>query len=217
MWPIKRKRVPTWTCRPLPRANEPTVPWHELLGDTVRLQPVTDSRSLSDLMDSYVIEGQGFTGDAERDAEWAMQQSPPKYGLSFDFAIADYRTSEPLGWISLACTDGTSVTMGYWMGAKGRGQGHTTEAAILVTKFALGHLGMSAIYAEAARENVASIRVAQHAGLEIVGPSTNTRPNGKTFECFTLCRNDGPTPGATLCQPVAQFREALVQLGQPRT
>jgi RimJ/RimL family protein N-acetyltransferase len=195
MWWRKQPRAAKWTCRPA----EGFLPWHELSGELVSLLPVLDHSAMVQLMDDHVREGQGFNDDPEYfPPEWLAQQNLDPL-LGFEFQISAYGSQRPLGWVSVTSFEHSTAQIGYWMGAKGRNRGFTSEAAQLVTKFALGHLGMASVTAEAAQQNTGSIRVAQHAGLHIVGSSSSTRPNGKTFETFVLARDDGPFPGAARC------------------
>jgi RimJ/RimL family protein N-acetyltransferase len=184
--------APSWSCA---RGRTGGIE-HTLTGHRVRLVPVHPSR-LFHLMDDVVIEGQGLI--ANRRNPFGSSRASALPGLQIEFGICEQGSTMPLGSVGLTIQHRDTATLGYWMGAKGRGRGLTSEAAQLTTLLALGHLGMHRVVADLAVSNHASRIVAEHAGLVMVGSGSNTRPNGKTFETLLFERCDGPVPNATPC------------------
>jgi RimJ/RimL family protein N-acetyltransferase len=192
----------TWSCTRHPKGDLS----HKLIGNRVQLIPVAPP-DLYHLIDEHVREGQGFTEDKENPFG-APEQSDSVVGYSIEFAICPPLSASPLGCVSLTICHRDTATLAYWMGPVGRDRGLTSEAAVMATRFALGHLGLHRVVADLSIENVASRRVAEHAGLVVIGNGSNTRPNGRTFESFLMERTDGPLPGVQGC-PLSRFFSAL--------
>jgi Acetyltransferase (GNAT) domain len=211
VWRRKKALIQRWTCIP---SKDAGLYWHDLIGTTVQLTPIGHA-DVDHLIDEAVRVGQGLTDDPNAPYGAVPQESGQQ--LSFSFQISQFNSAEPLGWIGLTSSDLVTGSIGYWMGARGRGKGYTKEAASLVTKFALGHIGLSAVVAEAAQSNVASLRVAAAAGLHIVGTSQTVRPNGQQFDCYRLARDDGPFPDKIRCAQLEDIRAALAMVRQSAT
>lgn len=61
--------------------------------------------------------------------------------------------------------EGDRASIGYWLGAAGRGRGLMTSAVRLVTAWATGERGVARVEIRVASGNLASQRVAQRAGF----------------------------------------------------
>jgi RimJ/RimL family protein N-acetyltransferase len=166
-------------------------------------------------MDDFVLEGQGLI--ANRKNPFGSSRASALPGLQIEFGICEQGSTMPLGSVGLTIQHRDTATLGYWMGAKGRGRGLTSEAAYLATRLALGHLGLRRVIADLSVDNHASRVVAEHAGLVMVGSGSNTRPNGKTFETLLFERCDGPFPDAVRCPLVPYFAQFPKSVREPAT
>ena len=111
-----------------------------------------------------------FEDDARR---WlAMHAEDMTHGVEINFAIvrADDGTAL-LGVTGLHDIDWKSrrAGTGYWIAPWARGHGYATRATRLVSRWALGELGLVRVELVADVENPASLRTAEHAGFEREG------------------------------------------------
>jgi RimJ/RimL family protein N-acetyltransferase len=97
------------------------------------------------------------TGQAER----------LRSGLSLDLAIADVGSDALLGAIGMHGFrwHDRRAEIGYWLAPEARGRGAASCALRLLSRWALGTLGIVRIDLFAEEENVASVRVAERAGF----------------------------------------------------
>lgn len=101
-------------------------------------------------------------------ADWAA-------GLAADFAVTDMGDGRILGAIGLRRDHVAprSGIVGYWVARDARGHGVATSAIRLVARWALVKLGMQRVSLYTYVGNVASQRVAQHAGFRFEGTLRN--------------------------------------------
>lgn len=94
--------------------------------------------------------------------------------------LAITRDAQPFGEIMLNLTTGS---VGYVVGAVGRGQGLATEALVAVTEYAHTTLGLAVVVLEIEADNLASVGVARRAGFELSGAAPETvTDKGRTYE-----------------------------------
>jgi RimJ/RimL family protein N-acetyltransferase len=88
-------------------------------------------------------------------------------GVALHQAIADAQSDAFLGAISLLrfVWDDARCEVGYWLAPEGRGRGAATTGTRLLATWALTSLGLERVDLHAARDNVASQRVAERAGF----------------------------------------------------
>lgn len=92
-------------------------------------------------------------------------------GSNIAYAITLRNTGELIGCISLDDLDGTSGSLGYWIGEPYWGQGICTEAAIAIIRFAFDDIRLDRIYSVRLVSNPASGRVMQKVGMIHTGTS----------------------------------------------
>lgn len=101
--------------------------------------------------------------------EWCMRISPRlrETGDGIHFALAPRRTGRLIGCAGLKKTDWPARVseIGYWIAPWARGQGYATEAVGAIGRWLLHDLGFERMELRAAVGNVASLRVAERAGL----------------------------------------------------
>jgi RimJ/RimL family protein N-acetyltransferase len=116
-------------------------------------------------------------GPADAVAHLEQLMSEQAVGEALTWAVSDPRSDLLLGEIGvfgLGGGTGRYGEIGYWAHPRARGQGLTTEALRLVARHCLlpleeGGLGLPRVVVRAARGNVASQRVARHAGFRPAG------------------------------------------------
>ena len=70
-----------------------------------------------------------------------------------------------------------AALIGWWVAADHRGRGHATAGVQAMVALAFSDHELRAIVAEIGIDNVASIRVAERAGFEMLRPGTPDRPH----------------------------------------
>jgi RimJ/RimL family protein N-acetyltransferase len=97
---------------------------------------------------------------------------------AFPFAIVDAETGRFLGSISVQRPEGDppSGEVGYWVASPERRRGVATRALRLISEWAFRDLGLASLHLHTMIGNVASERVADKAGYELVGEVTDYRP-----------------------------------------
>jgi len=105
---------------------------------------------------------------ARSDAEWWIERCGQVWrdGEACPFVIVDASSGELLGAIELRPSDGT---LGYWVAAAARGRGVATSALRLVCEW---HAERP-LTLTTHPDNVASQRVAEHAGFRRIGTTTD--------------------------------------------
>ena len=105
----------------------------------------------------------------ERDAlEWiASTAGVWERGRDLELLVTDRSSGELLGAIRLVHTrdDRAIGEVGYWVAREARGRGVAADAAALVARWGLEHLGLARVQILAAADNEASQRVAERAGF----------------------------------------------------
>lgn len=104
--------------------------------------------------------------DAE--AFLARLETLPRDDPERTFAIADERSDELLGIITVRLREGGEV--GYWLAREARGRGLMTEAAGAIVRWATQDRGIARLTLMAHPENRASQRVAEKVGFLSLGP-----------------------------------------------
>jgi RimJ/RimL family protein N-acetyltransferase len=86
---------------------------------------------------------------------------------SIDLAMTDVESAAVLGGVSLLRFDWENkrVEVGFWVAAEARGRGIATRAVRLLTRWAFESLELARIELLAEEANVASQKVAEHAGF----------------------------------------------------
>ena len=105
-------------------------------------------------------------GRTDADAFTAMQPHAWQEGSEYSFVVVDRQTDRLLGccglnrfdWLNLA------ANLGYWVRRTACRQGVATEATRLLLRFAFEQLGLQRVEIVAAKDNLASQRVAEKAG-----------------------------------------------------
>jgi [ribosomal protein S5]-alanine N-acetyltransferase len=82
---------------------------------------------------------------------------------------------------------GPGVELGYTLGRDWWGRGYATEAGLACAEIAFERFGLDEVFAMAARENAASIRVLEKIGMTRVGPR---RAYGREHVLYRLARQD---------------------------
>jgi RimJ/RimL family protein N-acetyltransferase len=90
------------------------------------------------------------------------------------------------GLLTLGTDD--DVELAYAFGRAHWGRGLATEGARAAVRFAFAHVGLDAVHGLAVRENAASRRVLEQAGLRELGPSD--RHHGMPLVVYRLERRD---------------------------
>lgn len=94
---------------------------------------------------------------------------------AYHFVVALTETGELLGSCGIGCDEDPSrAELGYWVDAHQRRQGVATAAVTAVEGWAVRELGIVEAALRIAEPNVASIRVAERCGYQLVGPDDTT-------------------------------------------
>jgi RimJ/RimL family protein N-acetyltransferase len=93
--------------------------------------------------------------------------------------IADAQTDEPAGLINLQFRDDLTATVAYSVFPAHRGRGIAPRAVRLLVPWALDELGVETLLLEADAGNVASLRVAEKCGFELVEELVATDESGQ--------------------------------------
>jgi RimJ/RimL family protein N-acetyltransferase len=118
------------------------------------------------------------------------------------FAIADGRTGETLGSISIHWLDHEHGVgeVGYWVQRDARGRGVATRAVLLIARWAIRDCGLRRLQLRADIANAASQRVAEKAGFKREGVLRSVRYSERQgrrvdFAVFSLLPDELPSPG----------------------
>jgi RimJ/RimL family protein N-acetyltransferase len=95
----------------------------------------------------------------------AQQTAREQRGEVAAFAIADAADDMLLGSIDVRRLDDGRASIGYLLGASGRGRGVATRAVRLLSRWVLAELGVARLEIHARPDNPASQRVAERAGF----------------------------------------------------
>jgi len=113
----------------------------------------------------------------EADAEWFLGRAKSGWasGTHAPFVIADAAHNEPLGVVTLTVAEHDTAIgiVGYWIRPEARGRGAAKIAVRLVTRWAFRDLTMQRLQLTTSPDNVASQRVAEHAGFSREGVLRN--------------------------------------------
>ncbi len=90
---------------------------------------------------------------------------PFQLGKCFDLFLEVKATGEIAGLVSLVRRKPSQGQIGWVLHAESRGRGYATEAAIGLTEYAFGTIGLHRIYADTSIESQASWRVMERVGL----------------------------------------------------
>jgi len=95
---------------------------------------------------------------------------PGEPGGWIQFSVEDRETNRLVGDIGLSLADGEPgvIKIGYTMSPAFQGRGYATEAVGALVDYAFDTLGADIVRAYASAENVASIRVAEKVGMQLM-------------------------------------------------
>ena len=111
-------------------------------------------------------------------------------GRVASFAVVDATSDELWGNFSIGVKDWTrrEGSVGYWVAAPQRSQGVATRALELGVAWAFGELALDALHLETLLDNVASERVAQKGGFDLVEVAYDVRVPSRLDRTFDLKR-----------------------------
>jgi RimJ/RimL family protein N-acetyltransferase len=114
-------------------------------------------------------------GREDADAFTATQPHAWHEGSEYCFVIVDRRTDRRLGCCGLNRFDWLNLTanLGYWVRRTACRQGVATDATKLLLRFAFEQLGLQRVEIVAAKDNLASQRVAEKVGATREGIARN--------------------------------------------
>ena len=172
-----------------------------------RLRPLhpTDATTLHHLVNDWevvrMLSRPPFPYPRELADEWiTATQAMHARGDGYHFAITNADGSF-IGCVGLrieAAPGGGRVgQLGYWVGRPHWGRGAARLAAARVTRWALAHLDITCLRASAAQDNIASIKVLEHAGFRQTGTDSQTfaaRGTELPVATFEATRTDMDTP-----------------------
>lgn len=181
-------------CRPRRFMDGPTI---------VRLVDERDSGRIIDTIDDLVMENMGWT--EQHRSNWASSTARIVAGQHPIFVITTRDDHRPIGVVTLGATDDPStLTLGTWLGAAGRKQGHMRRAIRLITD-QLGEEGYS-FRVETAADNEPSKQSLIGAGFDEIGSVRHRLPNGEDVDALIFARHaHAPvdTPGIGVWGPPA--------------
>jgi RimJ/RimL family protein N-acetyltransferase len=114
-------------------------------------------------------------------------------GDAAPFVIADAATDVALGLVNVQFDDDEVAGIAVSVFPEARGRGVASRALRLAGTWALLDLGLQRVYAEAAAENVASIRAIEKAGFRReVGLRAHCKTHGERHDCvmFSVVPDD---------------------------
>jgi RimJ/RimL family protein N-acetyltransferase len=97
-------------------------------------------------------------------------RAPGEPGGWIQFSVEDRETNGLVGDIGLSLADGEPdvIKIGYTMSPSFQGRGYATEAVGALIGYAFDTLGADIVRAYASAENIASIRVAEKVGMQLM-------------------------------------------------
>lgn len=139
-------------------------------------------------LDPLVVQ---YTGDdpfesigAAREFLSMLQQKSKPEGTG-RLKLVDNKTGECIGWCGLKFHEDTGETdVGYRLFRRHWGKGYGTEACSSAMKFGFGRLGLKRIYAEARKENIASLRIMEKCGMQFLRESKGCDGDTHIYEKF---------------------------------
>lgn len=162
----------------------------ELLnGDTIylRLWTLDDAewyvKSRDEVIYTWTTERRDLTVEQTISAIQHANQNPNLHC----FAIVDDNTKELVGNIALMLTENAKREgeIMYWLAPSGRGRGLATKSVKVLSAWAFQNLKLERIVLKTHHDNVASQKVAEHAGYHRsqITLSTSLDPNYLWYEC----------------------------------
>jgi RimJ/RimL family protein N-acetyltransferase len=138
------------------------------------------------------LDDEPLTAERQRDLI-SRAQRRWRSGRAAPFVIADATTDLALGLVNVQFDDEevAGVAVSVFPDARGRGVG--SRALRLAGKWAMLELGLQRVYAEAAAENVASIRAIEKAGFQREGLlRAHCKTHGRRHDCvmFSVVPSD---------------------------
>ncbi len=140
-----------------------------------------------------------FTGVPENQTEEQLRAFIDSHagGEALSLVIADSESDEFLGAVGLMRFDWPKrrAEIGYWLAPAARGRGIATHAVRLLSRWALGDLGLMRLDLHTDTDNLASQRVAERCGFTREGLlHAHEEPNGLRHDVvvFSLLPGDLP-------------------------
>jgi RimJ/RimL family protein N-acetyltransferase len=143
------------------------------------------------------LDDEPLTSERQRDLVLRANEQW-RSGRGAPFVIADAATDRALGLLNIQFGEDEEVAglaVSVFPEARGRGVG--SRALRLAAKWAALELGLRRVYAEAASENIASIRTIEKAGFQREGLlRAHCRTHGRTHDCvmFSVVPSDFSSP-----------------------
>ena len=124
-------------------------------------------------------------GNTREDSLHFIKKTAENRQNGSEYAFGIYNDGALAGHISLMYTsNGKSPEIGYWISRDYSGSGITTRCADRVTDFGLHTLGLKFILIKAAVDNVASNKIAEKIGYQMVG--TEQSDNDTTINIWRI-------------------------------
>jgi len=114
-------------------------------------------------------------------------------GQAASFVIADPTTDHALGLLNVQLEDDEVAGLAVSVFPEARGRGVGSRALRLGAKWATIELGLQRVYAEAAAENIASVRAIERAGFQREGLlRAHCKTHGRRHDCvmFSVVPSD---------------------------
>ncbi|MFD6949807.1 ribosomal-protein-serine acetyltransferase [Nocardiopsis sp. TSRI0078] len=125
------------------------------------------------------LPGPGVPYTREDAEAWCRELAPGMRigGEGQQWAMVEQGTGRLVGAVGLLRTLWAAMTteVGYWVSPWGRGHGYATEAAVAVSRWALGQ-GFQRVEIKAATDNAGSRRVAERSGFSFEGVERSAMP-----------------------------------------
>ncbi|MGE8322028.1 MAG: GNAT family N-acetyltransferase [Pseudomonas sp.] len=93
-----------------------------------------------------------------------------------------------MGVISLRGLGGATPELGYWLGKPFWGNGHATQAARRVCRYAIDELQIHALVASCLHRNIASAKVLNRVGFQVLGLGFELLDNKPGYEAVVYHR-----------------------------
>jgi RimJ/RimL family protein N-acetyltransferase len=172
----------------------------EPLGDGVIVLRLRDARDVRSIVDASHdpetrrwLDDEPLTGERQGDLV-SRAEEQWRTGRGAPFVVADAATDRALGLLNVQFGEDEEVAglaVSVFPQARGRGVG--SRALRIAAKWATLELGLQRVYAEAAAENVASIRAIQKAGFQREGVlRAHCKTHGRRHDCvmFSVVPSD---------------------------
>jgi RimJ/RimL family protein N-acetyltransferase len=139
------------------------------------------------------LDDEPLTPDRQRDSV-SRAQEQWRTGTGAPFVIADATDDRPLGLLNLQFGEDEEVAgLAVSVFPQARGRGVASKALRLGATWGLRQLGLHRVFAEAAADNLASIRVIERAGFQREGIlRAHCKTHGRRHDCvmFSLLLQD---------------------------